>query len=165
MAKWFQSLNGRIVAYSIFISYSTKDFHIVESVRHALSNVPCNVFIAEYSAPAGAPLNQSILDAIKTCDLFILLWSQNSRTSEWVPQEIGVAKGLAKPILPIVLDQSLNLPGFIRDLKYLPLQTNSTEAIEWLQQHVFQMVRSKEQTQGLVLVGLVVLVLWALNQS
>jgi hypothetical protein len=165
MAKWFLSLSGKTMPYNIFISYSTKDFHIVESVRHALQNTPCNIFVAEYSVPAGAQLNQSILDAIKTCDLFILLWSHNSKSSEWVPQEIGAAKGLGKPILPIILDPSVNLPGFIRDLKYLPLQTDSSVAMQWLQQHIFQKVQSKEQTRALVLVGLVVLVLWALNQK
>lgn len=112
--------------YRVFISYSTKDLPAVELARSVLSSAPlriaqgkCDVevFVAEYDVAPSEPLAARILDAIIRCDLFILFWSSNSRRSEWVPQEIGVARGNMKPILPIVLEQGLELPGFIKDLQ------------------------------------------------
>jgi hypothetical protein len=39
--------------------------------------------------------------------------------SEWVNQEIGIAHGNHKPILPSVLEHGLSLPGFIKELRYV----------------------------------------------
>src|ERR1019366_6314484 len=75
------------MAYSVFISYSTKDLHIANHVRAALSIPNVNVFIDEYSVPASAPLNAFIEMGLRGCDLFVLLWSRNSKASDYVPQE------------------------------------------------------------------------------
>jgi hypothetical protein len=69
-------------------------------------------------------LNQQIELAIRNCDLFILLWSQDARASDYVPQEIGIAKGCNKVILPVVMEEGVSVPGFISDLKYLPAHRN-----------------------------------------
>ena len=79
------------MSLKVFISYSTKDLHIVDFVRSILAGAPVEVFVAEYSVAPGTPLSPAIITAIKQCNLFILLWSHNSRASEWVPQEIGIA--------------------------------------------------------------------------
>lgn len=91
------------MALKVFISYSTKDIQTVDFVRSILAGAPVEVFVAEYSVAPGTPLSPAIVTAIKQCNLFILLWSHNSRTSEWVPQEIGIAKGRNKQIIPVVL--------------------------------------------------------------
>jgi hypothetical protein len=74
-------------------------------------------------------LAQTINSAIEQCDLFVLLWSQNAQASAWVSQEIGKATALKKNILPIILDNEANLPGFIQNLKYLSLPKEPTAAI------------------------------------
>lgn len=142
------------MAYKVFISYSTNDFPIVEHVRRLLTSPEVEVFIAEYSVTPSQQLDEKVLAAIKTCDLFVLLWSRNSKSSEWVPQEIGVARGLDKTILPIVLEDGLDLPAFIRDLKYLPAYRNPAESYLWLQQNILSRAQKQQQTTVLVLLGL-----------
>lgn len=149
------------MAYNVFISYSTKDLFIANHVRAALSLPGVNVFIAEYSVPASVPLNAVIEMELRGCDLFVLLWSQNSKASDYVPQEIGIARGCNKVILPIVLEEDLAVPGFISDLKYLPAYRDYAQALSWLQSFVHQNAAQQQQRTALLvlsaLVGVVVL--------
>src|SRR4051812_24772494 len=107
------------MGFSIFISYSTQDLRLAAGMKKVLDAAGSSVYLAEYSAPPGVALTAHIAGAIKACDLFILLWSTHSKSSEWVPQEIGLAQAYRKQILPVVLEPGLGLPGFIRDIKYL----------------------------------------------
>jgi len=62
--------------YNVFISYSTKDFKTVEHVKQLLAGSGSEVFVAEHSTPPGRSLAESISNAIKKCDMFILLCSK-----------------------------------------------------------------------------------------
>lgn len=91
------------MALQVFISYSTKDLPTVDFVKTMLAGTSVEVYVAEYDLPPGTPISPAIAAKIKTCDLFIVLWSANSRTSDWVQQEIGIAKGIGRQIIPVVL--------------------------------------------------------------
>jgi hypothetical protein len=151
--------------YKVFISYSTNDFSIVEYVRRLISSPDVDIFIAEYSVVPSEPLGSKILEAIKSCDMFVLLWSKNSKASEWVPQEIGVARGTDRIIIPVVLDEGLILPGFISDLKYLAAYQNPAESFLWLQQHINSYSAKQKQNNGLALIGISVALIWLLSQK
>lgn len=153
------------MAYKVFISYSTKDFPLVDYVRNLLQHSAVEVFVAEYSVAPGQSLPVKIIAAIKKCNLFILLWSKNSKESEWVPQEIGIATSEKKPILPVMLHQNIPLPGFTSNLKYLPLYKNPDSALGWLRTNVFEQAQKKEQTDGLVWLGIGAAVIWLLSQK
>ena len=89
MSPFIPTNEGIIVAFSVFISYSTKDLSRARQIKRLLEGTGSKVFLAEYSLPPGSELGQAILGAIKECDLFLLLWSSNAKSSEWVPQEVG----------------------------------------------------------------------------
>lgn len=151
------------MTYNIFISYSTKDLIYVNHIKNSLSGLPdVKLFVAEYTLNPGQSLSSDILKAIDECDLFLLLWSEQAKSSEWVPMEIGVAKGKPKPILPIILEPNLTLPGFIKDLKYLDINNNKQDHIGWLRKHIFTSAQKKKQNENLVLLGIGGLLLWAL---
>jgi len=153
------------MAFKVFISYSTNDFPLVEHVKMLLSNPSVEVFIAEYAVGPGSPLNDTVVSAIQTCDLFVLLWSRNSKSSEYVPQEIGVARGVGKTILPIVLEDHLELPGFIKELKYLPAFRNPAESLIWLQQEIFARADQQQRKDALVFLGIAVALVWLFSQK
>ena len=92
------------MAYKVFISYATKDLLIVNHLQRLLTDASINVYVAEYSALPGTTLDEDIIAALESCDLFILLWSRHSKVSEWVPQEIGIATHAKKTIIPVVLE-------------------------------------------------------------
>ena len=117
-------------------------------------------------------MSAKISEAIAGCDLFVLLWSANAKASDWVPQEIGKAHSLGKTILPLVLDEGLSLPGFISDLKYLPVFRDSQTAMAKAQELVLKEFQAKqaavrqqeqEKTKNLLVLG--GLVLWLFSQK
>ncbi len=153
------------MAFSVFISYSTKDLSRARQIKHLLEGTGSKAFLAEYSLSPGSELGQAILAAIKECDLFLLLWSANAKSSEWVPQEIGVARAHKRPIIPVMLNKDIELPGFLKGLKYLPLYKAPNQALTWLQRNVFQQAQKKQQRDGLVWLGIGGVVLWLLGQG
>jgi hypothetical protein len=153
------------MALKVFISYSTKDIEIVNFVKSMLAGAPLEVFVAEYNVAPGTPLSPAIVTAIKQCNLFILLWSQNSRASEWVPQEIGIAKSEGKQIIPAVLQPNLPLPGFISDLKYLDVPKNPQGAFTWLRDNVLAKATEKQKQEGAAWLAIGGALLWLFSRS
>ena len=153
MSPFIPTNEGIIVAFSVFISYSTKDLSRARQIKRLLGGTGSKVFLAEYSLPPGSELGQAILGAIKECDLFLLLWSSNAKSSEWVPQEVGAARAHKRPVIPVMLHKDIELPGFLKGLKYLPLCKDSKRALVWLQRNVFQQAQKKQQRDGLVWLG------------
>jgi len=156
------------MAYKVFISYSTKDIPNVDALRQFLQFPDVECFVSEYFVKPGAPLAPTIKAAIVGCDLFILLWSTNAQSSEWVSQEIGIAHGNQKPILPFVLEQGLALPGFIKELRYVAAFQNPQQAMYSLRETVMKnsLVKQNQQALGaLALGGLVLLALVAASKG
>lgn len=151
--------------YNVFISYSTKDLHVVSKFKEMLSVPVIDVFIAEYSMKPGSKLDEEIIDAIRDCDLFILLWSRISKKSEWVSQEIGIATTEEKTILPIVLNKGLSLPGFIKNRKYLAAYENPEEAQYFLRKTVFDMAKKHQKKNGLIWLAIGAAFLWLISSG
>jgi hypothetical protein len=153
------------MALKVFISYSTKDIETVNFVQSMLVGASLEVFVAEYSVAPGTSLSPTIVSAIKQCNLFILLWSHNSRASEWVPQEIGIAKSENKQIIPVVLHPGLPLPGFISDLKYLDVPKNPQGAFTWLRDNVLAQATEKQKQESAAWLAIGGALLWLLSRS
>lgn len=153
------------MAFKVFISYSTKDLKIVAHVRSLLQGSNIEVFVAEYSVKPGQILPAELITAVKTCNLFLLLWSENSKESEWVSQEIGIATAENKPIMPIVLNPGMSLPGFIKNRKYLAAHKNAEEAFTWLKANVFEQAQKQAQVDGLIWLALGAATVWLLSKD
>ncbi len=151
--------------FNIFISYSSRELPLVDLIRRSLSDIEAKVFIAEHSVLPGESLPAKILDAIGRCNLFILLWSRNSKESEWVNQEIGVARANGKPILPIMLEPGLRLPALLGDLKYLSVYEKPQAALEWLRENVIGRLTKKRQDELVGWCALAVLAILALKSK
>jgi hypothetical protein len=151
------------MSFNVFISYSTRDLAVVTALRQNLDAAGAAAYVAEYSTSPGQSLSQEIRHAIEGCHLFLLVWSTNAQSSEWVPQEIGVATGLRKPIMPVVLHAGLRLPAFLSDLKFLELYKNPEGAVAWLQTFVAARVQHQKQSEAWALIGIVGAILLGLS--
>lgn len=143
------------MAYKVFVSYSTKDIPNVDALRQFVQFPDVECFVSEYTVAPGAPIAVTTKTAILGCDLFILLWSKNAMASEWVSQEIGIAHGSHKPILPFVLEAGLALPGFIKELRYVAAFQNPQQAMYSLRETVLRnsLMKQNQQTLGALAVG------------
>lgn len=144
----------------------------MDDLQNQISDIAIEVFVDERSVIPGQALRIEISKAIMNCDLFVVLWSRNAEASEWVSQEIGVAHAHHKNILPLVLSEGLQLPGFIQELKYLPVWKDRQKSLVEARDIVLKLFQEKkEKTQrqkrkdNLVLIGLGAFLLWAFSQE
>jgi hypothetical protein len=88
------------MAHDVFISYSSKDKAIADAVCAKLEEQRIRAWIAPRDVPPGANFAQSIIQAINSCKVFILIWSANTNTSEHILNEINQAFDRGITIIP-----------------------------------------------------------------
>lgn len=111
------------MSVKIFISYTQADLARMETLKRILTENRFfeTVIIGEVEY-ALKPLVEKVTDGIEKSDYIVPIITEDSRSAQWVNQEIGFAYALKKTILPIVQDDIVNsLKGFIHpniDLPY-----------------------------------------------
>ena len=153
--KKSQSTEGAI--FNIFISYSTEDSDKIKPVLDLLSPIQdTKMFFAEKTINPGDDIIQTIINNIKNSDVFIVFYSESAIKSNYVQQEIGVAKSNGKIIIPVLLDS--NKPTeMLEGVNYLNFYGPTKQQIEMkrLSDFIVQAVKSKRRKQNLwTLIGL-----------
>ena len=114
----------------VFISHSSRDKDmfvrpLVEKLKKNLGED--RLVYDELTFEAGAKIIEEIRRSIEKTDLFVLLLSKNSLSSEWVKQEIIWAQGLDSDFV----DEQRIMPVIIDDVtKY-----NHEEIPDWLRNY------------------------------
>ena len=87
--------------HSVFISHSTKNQAEAQLVLRALDaqGIPC--WIAPRDIPGGETWAGSIMEAIQTSRLMVLIFSAEAQVSQHVVREVERAVHHAVPILPV----------------------------------------------------------------
>ncbi len=103
----------------IFISFSSqKDKNKMNAFFKAIKkDGTFEPIVVEKKKTPGKLFSEKVKEAIKQSDYFIPILTRNSRTSQWVNQEIGFAEAQVKcDILPIVEESIIpKLKGFIHN--------------------------------------------------
>lgn len=77
----------------VFLSYSHKDRVIAGSIKTTLGSEALEVFMAHEDIQPSLEWQEEIFRQLKLCDIFIPLFSNNFRKSNWTDQESGLAFG------------------------------------------------------------------------
>ena len=85
---------------SIFISYSSQEYNNAYALKQILEANEISCWMAPQSIPSGSNYTQEIPNAIRTCDFFVLVLSEASQASRWVPKELESATNEGKTITP-----------------------------------------------------------------
>ena len=114
----------------VFISYSRRDAAKMRAVRQLLrAPAPDQiaVFVDADTLVVGDPWNAKLIRALEQCDVFVLLWSWNARTSRWVEREWGaaLARSPQPRIVPVLLD-NVELPPALCAFQTLVLPPDVT---------------------------------------
>lgn len=88
------------MTHDVFISYSNKDKIVADTVCAKLEEQKIRCWVAPRDIPAGQNFARSIINAIDTCKIFVLIWSVNTNASEHILNEINRAFDQGKPIIP-----------------------------------------------------------------
>ena len=92
--------------HDIFISYSSKQKSIADGVCHYLEENGFKCWMAPRDIPGGSQYGELIVEAIKTCKVVVLVFSEAASISKWVKGEINVAFTENKPIMPFRVDET-----------------------------------------------------------
>ncbi|MEW6379074.1 MAG: toll/interleukin-1 receptor domain-containing protein, partial [bacterium] len=155
------------IRFNIFISYSSKDIEDIMPVNILLKSIQdTDVFIADESLAPGTEISNELINKISKTDIFIVFFSTNSAKSNYVQQEIGVARANNKLIIPIVLDGT-KPTGMLTGINYLDLsnQQKYQAEIGRLYNFINSNIQQKKQNQLILVLGLLGLGYLMLNNS
>jgi hypothetical protein len=148
-----------------FISYSTQDQELATFVYSELQGHGVTAFMASASLQPGQCWSSEILNNLRSSNWVILLASRAAAASTFVNQEVGGALLASKHLVPIVWDMSPSeLPGWARNVQAINLRGST---IVDLQNQVATIAARihQEKTKGLLIVGAIILGLFALAKS
>lgn len=83
--------------FSIFISHSTEDLHIVRELEKRLDCYGIEAKIAEDIPQPGSELNRKFQQLIRESTLFLAIITEKSIRSDWVIKETNYASEIGKP--------------------------------------------------------------------
>lgn len=107
---------------SAFISYSDDGSIKAKQVSGYLEPLGVNTFVYERDLNSkGKHPNRRINQEIKKRDAIIMVLSAESRKSQWVTYELGIASGMNKRIFIIKTAHNLRLPDYIDEFRVTTL--------------------------------------------
>ncbi len=106
----------------IFISYSSVDKHVADAVCSTLENNGVRCWIAPRDIIPGSDWAQSIINAINSSKIMVLIFSQNSNKSSQVTKELNLAVSHNLMVVPFKIDDSKpsgSMEYFLADMHWL----------------------------------------------
>ena len=100
---------------SVYISYKSEDQKIAHSLVPLLKEKGHRVRF-DQDLFIGATWRDQLMESIQNSDVVILLWTENTYRSQFVPAEVGVVRASPRIGLLPVLIGDVEIPPFIQDL-------------------------------------------------
>lgn len=116
-----------------FISYVQQDQDVAKRMATDLSNRGIQTWFDQQEILAGDSIIERIREGIRSADYLIILLSKQSRKSEWVEREIGIAferfgEEAATTIIPVLIDNT-PAPPRLSNIRYVDLSQGHSQAI------------------------------------
>ena len=116
-----------------FISYSTVNQSEADTMKEFLNSQGIKTWMAPGDIPTGEKYAGVIAEAVKKCSCLVLLLSQATQNSKWVPKEVERAVNYGKTIIPIQIE-SVNLNEefeiYISELQIATINKISNDDLE-----------------------------------
>ncbi len=139
----------------VFISYSEQDREKAAEVHSLISSYGIQTFLAGISLEAGADWSQEIIDNLKNSQWVLFLASKSACESAAVQQEIGMALGTGKEIIPVIWEiEPEQLPAWTKGKQAIDLSKGDVEALQPIISKISKKVKSDEFTGGLIIAAL-----------
>jgi hypothetical protein len=136
-----------------FISYSTKDQRLADWIAMELQRHGLTVFMASATLTPGANWSTSIRKNLQTSEWVVFLASRAACESPWVQQELGMAIGASKRLIPILWDiEPSQLPGWVRERQALDLRHASLEELRASMAGIAETFK-QQRARGLMILG------------
>ncbi len=94
------------MTHDVFISYSSIDKVTADAICHTLEKNNIRCWIAPRDILAGEKYSSVIKMAIESCQVCLLIYSDNSKRSAWCESELNIAFSSNRTIIPFKIDES-----------------------------------------------------------
>lgn len=111
----------------VFLSYSSRETELATNIEKQLKSRGLEVWRDKTSLRAGERWPKVLGEAIAQSDAFLLLWSSQAASSDFVELEWNIALALKNQILPFRVDET-ELPASLRVIHALTINDTSQVA-------------------------------------
>ena len=104
----------------VFLSYRHRDQEVALRLAGELDKADLDVFIDYYDGtlgPSDTHLERDLVSAIRNSDTMVVIVSDETRMSWWVPWEIGVSTPYGKPRAIYTRGLTESLPTYLSNLR------------------------------------------------
>ena len=101
-----------------FVSYSRKDKEFALEFARELKSAGYSVWLDQLDIPTGARWDDEVETALRECEIFLIILTAASASSENVKDEIGYAIDHGKRIMPVLLEEC-DIPLRLRRFQYV----------------------------------------------
>jgi hypothetical protein len=119
--------NGENLLTDAFICYDVADRRLRDAIVYLLSRHAVTTWQHDRDIQTGTTSEQAILDGIAGSTYFLYLISPRSVKSEYCQKELDYALSLNKRIIPILLEETPDIPFYIKPLQYIEYNYNAWE--------------------------------------
>ncbi len=139
------------MGYDAFISFSSKDSIAADKLRHGLELRGLTCWISSRDVAPGADFADSIVKALETSSVMVLVFSANANNSDEVKKELVLAGEYKMPVMPVRIENVLPSGAFRYQLtirQYLDLFEDWDTNLAKLAEQVSRMAESRIAFMG-----------------
>lgn len=135
---------------SVFISHSYNDTEFVRKLASDLASYGIKPWVDEWEIQPGDSIVEKISEGIRQADYILVVLSEDSVRSKWVQEEIKVAfqrdpAGSKRILIPVVLGK-VEIPSFLRHIKYVDLSESYQEGLNEIVRAILERPHEKKPT-------------------
>lgn len=153
--------------YSVFLSHSlsSEDRSTVDLINRQFAPFDIDCHVAERDWKFGESISTKLEAAIRRSDCLLALLTRGGAQSPYVNQEIGMAVGLGKLVLPIVED-GVDIKGFDPGVEWVPFDRSRPEMMmQQITPRVTAMASRKNVSMAVSIAILAVIAAWAFRDG
>ena len=156
------------MAHNVYVCYDEKDLEMAKDVCETLENNGLECWLKNRDAGVNIIVND-IMDAIKNSKVMVLLYSETSKNSNFVNNEVNRAFAEKKSILVFQIDDSKlegGLEFFLKNKQWIKAYPNPEDKFEELSSKTEKLVKENsgivhfvKEHKTPVIIGVIVLIL------
>ena len=132
----------------IFISYKAEEYDEAEWVRSTLEQNGISCWMAPECIAGGSNYAREIPKAIRECKVFVLILSEKSQGSQWVPRELDQAINEKKTIMPFMLENCAlrdDFSFYLSNVQRYEAYANKSAAMEKMVREIRALIQAKSE--------------------
>lgn len=111
----------------VFLCYSSKDGKLASKIKNSLESHGMKVFMAHEDIEPSEEWRKEILTHLESCNVIVALDTDNFNTAPYPNQEVGIAMGKGKMVIPISFTKKRS--GFLESKQAIEAKIDDIEPI------------------------------------